>query len=257
MFHFLQRHPFPVVARFRRSLVLTYALPGGLLRPLLPAGLELDEFEGLGFLAVAMVQTQRLRPAGFPAWMGRDFFLSGYRIFVRWRHPDGRRLRGLKILRSDADSGLMVRFGNLLTHYNYHRSSVRLGENAVGFDLQITTPDGLGDVDLTAHTQGDVVCLPEESPFKDFHQARLYAGPMPFTFDYEHQTHSTVVIEGVRTEWHPRPVQVEVRRVGFVEQPLFKATKPVLANSFLVENVDYRWKRGVCFPLSNGPTAEI
>jgi len=55
-------------------------------------------------------------------------------------------------------------------------------------------------VDLTAHTKADALRLPQGSPFRDFHQARVYAGPMPFTFDYERQTHSIVVIEGVRSE---------------------------------------------------------
>ena len=35
--------------------------------------------EGHGFLAIARVQTERLRPTGWPAFLGRDFFLSGYR----------------------------------------------------------------------------------------------------------------------------------------------------------------------------------
>jgi hypothetical protein len=45
---------------FRHSLVLTYALPGERLQPLLPPGLELDRHDDLGFLAIALVQTQGL-----------------------------------------------------------------------------------------------------------------------------------------------------------------------------------------------------
>jgi len=119
MFPALKRHPIPVVARFRRVLVLTYAFPQDLLRPLLPPGLELDTFHDFGFVAVALVQTERLRPAFLPRWMGQDFFLSGYRIFARFTTSSGRTLRGLRILRSDTDKPLMAFFGNLLTHYNY------------------------------------------------------------------------------------------------------------------------------------------
>src|ERR1041385_3231946 len=103
MKHLLQRHPLRVKASFEHSLVLTYAFPATTLEPFLPPGLMLDVFEGFGFLAVAMVQTRELRPAFLPRALGQDFFLTGYRIFARFRTPEGRVLRGLRILRSDAN----------------------------------------------------------------------------------------------------------------------------------------------------------
>ena len=99
----LQRHPFSVEALFERSLVLTYALPQSALQPLLLPGLQLDTFKDFAFIAVALVETKHLRPAGLPKWLGRDFFLSGYRIFTKFVRPGRATLRGLQILRSDTD----------------------------------------------------------------------------------------------------------------------------------------------------------
>ena len=68
-----------------------------------------------------MVDTlHNLRPTFCPAAMGQDFFLTGYRIFARYRTAAGRTLRGLRILRSDTNRELMatIRWGNRLTHYN-------------------------------------------------------------------------------------------------------------------------------------------
>jgi len=118
MIHLLKRHPIPVTAFFRHSLVLTYAFPPEILAPLLPSGLVLDTFHGHAFLAIALVETAHLRPSFLPAAMGRSFFLSGYRIFTRLGGAASSR-RGLRILRSDTDHTWMVRAGNLLTHYNY------------------------------------------------------------------------------------------------------------------------------------------
>src|SRR5678815_190915 len=112
MLHVLQRHPFAVEAFFQRSLVLTYAMPASMLAPLAGPGLELDAYGEWGFLAIAMVQTLNLRPRGFPTWLGRDFFLSGYRIFTRFVRPQKQTLRGLRILRSDTDRATMARMGN-------------------------------------------------------------------------------------------------------------------------------------------------
>ena len=60
----LRRHPFAVEAFFRWSLVLAYALPRRTLQPLLPRGLELDTYDDWGFVAIALVQTEQLRPKG-------------------------------------------------------------------------------------------------------------------------------------------------------------------------------------------------
>lgn len=87
----------------------------------MPEPLEIDAFEDFGFLTVALVWTRGLRPAALPRWLGQDFFLAGYRVFVKLRDEKGRHLRGLKILRSETDKRRMVWSGNLLTHYAYRK----------------------------------------------------------------------------------------------------------------------------------------
>src|SRR3954465_9058089 len=123
MLYRLKRHPLPIKAYFQFSLVLAYAFPREVLQPLLPPGLELDTYEGFGFLAIAMVQTRQLHPAFLPRFTGQDFFLTGYRIFAKFH--DGRRpRRGLRIIRSDTNRRKMAFFGNRLTHYNYRKADI-------------------------------------------------------------------------------------------------------------------------------------
>jgi hypothetical protein len=250
----LRRHPFPIDAHFEEAVALTYAVPAGVLRPLLPPGLELDTFGDDGFIAVALVQTRDLRPAGWPAALGQDFFLAGYRIFARFRTPEGRSIRGLRILRSDTDRARMVAGGNLLTHYNYHRCAARFDAVANGQHLVVATRDGAGDLDVWVRAGDDRAecerhALPRTSPFSSIRDARRFAGPLPFTFDYESSTHSIVAIEARRERWQPVPVDVDVTRIGFFDQPAFSGCTPRLAAAFRVSNVDYHWKRGVLHAL--------
>jgi len=240
----LRRHPIPVRARFRHALVLTYAFPKELLEPLLPPGLLLDTHGGFGFLAIAMVQTEALRPAFLPAWIGRDFFLTGYRIFTRYKTRAGRTLRGLRILRSDTDNRLMAFFGNRLTHYNYRVAEVNAKEDRQRWQIEIKTPDARSDLHVAADLASRPAPLPAGSPFADLRAARLFAGPLPFTFDYELETNSIVMIEGVRKDWKPQPIRVEVFNNTFFDQPPFNRTTPVLANAFHVEDISYTWRRG-------------
>jgi hypothetical protein len=240
---YLRRHPFPVVAWFERVVAVSFAFPEETLRPLVPRGLEIDTHEGLGFVTVAMVWTQNLRPAGFPAALGQDFFLAGYRIFTRL-NDHGRRLRGLKILRSETDRSRMVWLGNLMTHYRYRRVNVLIEETAGQTRVHTALPAGTVTLDLTFAETDDAAAPPEGSPFSDWPAARRFAGPMPFTFSAEEEDATFVVIEGRRQDWVPRPVAVKEWRVGLFDEAPFRDARPILANAFAVNGVAYRWKRG-------------
>jgi hypothetical protein len=248
--HLLKRHALPVKAQLRASLVLAYAVPADVLRPLLAPGLQLDTYGDFGFLAIALVETRGLRPAFLPAGMGLDFFLAGYRIFTRYRTSNGRNLRGLRILRSDTDRRSMQVFGNLLTHYSYDRSRWRVQRTDGTYEVEVGTPKGDADLHVEADISQTSALLPPGSPFANFREARKFAGPLPFTFDYERETHSIIRVEGVRQDWNPRPVPVTVHRNTFLDQSRFRSAGAVLANAFYLENVPYSWKPGVREPLA-------
>lgn len=239
MLSWLKTHPFAVEAFFDRSLVLTFAAPAVEIQALLPAPLVPDTFQDeWGFVAVALVQTRQLRPKGWPAFLGHDFCLVGYRAFVRYVTPAGKRLRGLYILRSETDRWHMELLGNLFTHYRYTTTDIALTDDASG----LLATSRQADFHLKVAPAGPEVALPAGSPFASWAEARRFAGPLPFTFSVEAAARRIVIIEGVRQHWQPEPVAIEQAHVGFLNQlPL---SRLVLANAFLVRNVPYHWKKG-------------
>ena len=243
MFYLLKRHPMPVRAHFGHCLFLTYAFPQEILRPLLPPGLALDCYSSYGFVAIALVETQKLRPSFAPPILGQDFVLSGYRIFTRLGSETGAR-RGLYILRSDANRPLMVWAGNCLTHYRYRlcRSSCEQQDQKLVW--RIKTPQGEADLAVTADLASQPEAPPAGSPFPDLAVARRFAGPLPYTFDYERQTHSIISIRGLRTDWKPQPLRVELEPPSYFRRSPFCEASPLLANAFYLRDVPYRWERG-------------
>jgi len=239
----LKCHPFAVVARFERVVAVSFAFPESVLLSLVPAGLEIDTHDGLGFLTVAMVWTKKLRPAGFPEFLGQDFFLAGYRVFTRLREESGRRLRGLKIIRSETDKTRMVWAGNQLTAYNYRHVNVQVVDSGSETTVETTLADGTRTVAITFGRPSEATALPVGSPFLDWGTARRFAGPMPFTFS-PRSDGRFVVIEGSRQNWTPRPIPVKHWEVGLFQETPFRGTKPILANAFSVEGVNYRWEKG-------------
>ena len=230
------KHRLPIVSHFDWALAITLSAPVSELEPLAAPGLALDSQGANGFLAIACVQARRLRPAFWPAWLGVDFFLVGYRLFVTFSSPSGRMYRGLQILGSETDGRLMSFAGRWLTHYGYRRAETNVTRDEE--KLRVSTSTGLElGVSLVSPE------LPRKSVFEDWNEARRYAGPMPYTFASEDGGLSIVRVEGVRRHWKPKPVTIASVRAPFFDRLLSRS--PIPASAFLVEDVDYRWKPGI------------
>ena len=240
MFSFLKNHPFAVEAFFESSLVLTFAIPKEQIQHLIPECLEPDTFnDRWAFIAVAMVQTKALRPKGFPKLLGNNFFLIGYRVFVRFTNAAGKNLRGLYILKSETDKKKMEFFGNIFTHYNYTTTDIHQTKqngiteiNSVKSGFKIKIEDEVSEN----------IALPAGSPFNDWKEARRFAGPLPFTFTYNPSDKKVLIIEGVRENWKPMPVKVIDYHFNFIDN--MKLNDARLANAFIIRNIPYYWKKG-------------
>lgn len=240
MASFLKNHPFAVEAFFNSSTVFTFAVPWQEIQHMIPECVELDIHNNeWAFIAAALVQTTGLRPKGFPRFLGNDFFLIGYRVFVRYKTREGKSLRGLYILKSETNKKKMEFLGNIFTHYNYTTTDIhQVVENNLieiyskksGFHVSVDT------------TPGENITLPVDSPFSDWKQARRFAGPLPFTFTYSPDNKTVLIIEGVRQNWSPIPVKVLTCNFSFINQLQLSGVR--LANAFMIRNVPYYWKKG-------------
>jgi len=239
MISFLKKHPFAVETHFESSTVLTFAIPKEELQGLIPECLELDTFKDKwAFIAVAMVQTKGLRPKGFPKFMGNDFFLIGYRVFVRYTNRKGKNLRGLYILKSETNKKKMEYLGNIFTQYNYSTTDITIEQQNDSRIIKSLK----SDFTLKNSTSNEACQLPEDSPFENWKEARRFAGPLPFTFTYNKTKSEVLIIEGVRQDWKPKPIKIEDYNFSFINQ--FNFENCVLANAFIIEDIPYYWKKG-------------
>ena len=239
MFKSLKNHPFAVEAYFDSSTVFTFAVPKEQLEHLIPECLTLDTFQDKwAFIAIAMVQTKDLRINGTPKFMGNDFFLIGYRVFVKYTDKRGKRLRGLYILKSETDSPKMTFRGNIFTHYNYTTTDININKENEKLEIY----SNKSNFKINVINNEDKVALPTKSPFLNWKEARKFAGPLPFTFTYNNKTKEVLIIEGVRKNWKPKPLKVENYHFDFLEK--LQLENCVLANAFIIENVLYQWEKG-------------
>lgn len=235
----LKDHPFPVETFFENSLVLTYAAPKEELLKYIPQCLTLDTYKDKwAFIAAAMVKTKRLRPKGLPKLIGNDFILIGYRVFVRFRTKAGKNLRGLYILGSQTNKKKMEFWGNIFTHYNYSTTDIEFTKN--GNIVEVNSERSGLDVKVKCSLAE--AKLPNGSPFENWTDARKFAGPLPFTFTVNEDKKEILIIEGVRSNWKPEPVEIINENIKFIESKKINGLIP--ANAFMIENVPYYWKKG-------------
>jgi hypothetical protein len=235
----INQHPFAVDALLEQSVVLSFALPKQDIEDLIPAPLTADTFQDrYAFVAVALVQTRNLRPAFLPNLFGTDFFLIGYRVFVRYKNNAGRNLRGLYIIRSETDSTRMKILGSIFTKYQYTKTAIVATEHEGSLSYSAAETG----FELLASQQGNQTSLPTGSPFKDWKEARRFAGPLPFTFTANAKSREVLIVEGQRDNWIPEPLAVLSYNIPFLEQEMFR--NRILANAFIIRNIPYHWKKG-------------
>ena len=129
-------------------------------------------------------------------------------------------------------------FGNLFTHYMYTTTDIDLEET----ESLKCIGSSKSDFYLEINNKSENIALPMDSPFKSWKEARRYAGPLPFTFTYQEEQQSVLIIEGVRQNWKPNPIEVSNYRFKFLENLELKGL--VLANAFEIKDVPYYWKKG-------------
>lgn len=127
-------------------LLVHWAVPAAVLRPHLPARLELDTHGGMAWLSVVAYRMADVRLRGMPAPLGRHFPQLNLRTYVR--HA-GR--TGIYFFSLDAGDRLAVAAGRRITGLPYHHATASLRQkgdayafssrrttNHVGFDATYT-----------------------------------------------------------------------------------------------------------------------
>jgi uncharacterized protein YqjF (DUF2071 family) len=114
--------------RWADLLFLHWPVPVEILRPLVPAPLEVDTFEGRAFVGLVPFTMTGVRPVGFPAvrWLS-NFHEVNVRAYVHLQGRDP----GVWFFSLDAASAPAVRIARRLWHLAYHfaRMSLETHEN--------------------------------------------------------------------------------------------------------------------------------
>ena len=268
--------------RLSECLLLAYRTPSQNVRHLLPRGLELDTVGDYAFWNVVACTVQDMRPSVLPAACGVDYHHVAYRLYVKGHvaaesngagSAGSQTVRGLYFVRSDADSALVGRLGNVFSDFRFHPADVELG--AAGGVLTLAVrglreePDARdgephGDAgDAVVRVAADGVPVefvpPAGSPFASAAEAAQFLKYPPLGLSADLDGRYLKLAEVIRDEaaWKETPVRVIESHLRFFEHMGLGEEEVVLERATRVTPIDYRWRLGRRLPLAAAPTKPV
>jgi hypothetical protein len=260
--------------RLSECLLLSYRAPAESVRHLVPRGLDLVTRGGFAFWNVVACTVQNMRPAWMPEWCGVSYHHVAYRLHVQARTATGDgTLRGLYFVRSDADSALVGRLGNLLTDFQFHPARVELstrdGVLTVAVQERGETPDprdgepagAAGDAIARVMVDGnvDAATLADGSPFASVAEAERVLRYAPLGLSVDLDGRYLKLAEVVRDEaaWSERPVRVLESHFRFFDALGLEKSDVQLERATRVAPIEYRWRLGRRAALATAPHAPV
>ena len=115
--------------------LFVYRGPEGSLRSLLPQPLNLVTKGGYAFVNVVICKLSHMRPAFMPIRAGLSYWHIAYRLYA-----ESHGQQGLYFLRSDANSSMIVKAGNLLTDFRFNPAQVEVEQRDAENQIRVQAP---------------------------------------------------------------------------------------------------------------------
>lgn len=230
--------------RLDECLLLSYRAPASSVQYLLPKGLELVTRDLWAFWNIVVCHIDRMRPAGMPRVFGLSYYHVAYRLLVRARTADGQTIDGLYFVRSDADSLLVSKFGNLASDFRFHAATVEWKNQANNLIFEVRdSENGIGDAQLRIDLDAEPR-LADGSCFASFDEARAFLKYRPLGLACESNGERLKFAEVFRDEskWDEKAISVAEARWNFFDH--LKQNEVQLELATRVAPIDYRWRLG-------------
>lgn len=241
--------PLAMKGRVADCVLVSYRTPAHTVRRLVPRCLELVTRDGWAFWNVVACRVEGMRPVCAPTCLGVTFRHVAYRLLVRARTGDGRILDGLYFVRSDADSALVGRFGNLVADFEIHRAGVELSRSRDGtsgvLTLAVQGREERGDALVRIATEDCAAPAPDrESPFRSAAEAGQFLKyrPLGLSVDLDGRYLHLAEVKRDESAWRERPVRVLEAHWKFFDA--LGQDDVHLERATRVDPLDYRWRLG-------------
>jgi uncharacterized protein YqjF (DUF2071 family) len=196
-----------------RRTLLNFWVDPEVLRPLVPAPLELDLRDGMGVAGICLIRLEHLRPRHTPSAVGLSSENMAHRVAIKYPSDEGME-PGVFIWRRETDRALVSALGGRAFPGVHGRADFDISEQGQQIHYRVRSKDDRADVDLTVR---EVDEWNDSRLFPAFDDVRTFfaRGDAGFscTLDGHH-------MEGMRLEtleWNMVPLEVDTVRSTFYD----------------------------------------
>ncbi len=244
----------PVIAGIiKRRILVNFRVLPEVIQQELPAGFRPKLHNGHAIAGICLIRLEKIRPSGFPEFIGISSENAAHRVAVQWPNADGTLREGVYIGRRDTGSLLNSLAGGRIFPGEHHRGNFRVTDDGDRVDLQMKSRDGTFEVELRAHAADQ---LPRSSSFDSLESASAFFEPGAIGYSV---TTDRRRLDGLRLQthsWKVKPLEVEMVHSSYFENhALFPAGSAVFDHALIMRDIVHEWHQEDDFRIRESPSA--
>ena len=224
----------------RRRILLNYRVSPEAVQPILPANFRPKLVNGHAIAGICLIRLEKLRPKGFPAFVGISSENTAHRIAVEWNDETNHTQEGVFVPRRDTDSLFNSLAGGRIFPGVHHYSKFSIRDCDRQISIKIQAPDSVTAlVEIEAKESEE---FPSSSVFESLEDSSRFfeAGSIGYSSRPNSQTMDRLQLK--IAEWEVTPLNIQqVRSSYFDDTAIFPTGSIEFDHALLMREIQHEW----------------
>ncbi|WP_156309458.1 DUF2071 domain-containing protein [Sphingobacterium endophyticum] len=220
-----------------RRMLINYIADPEIVAKLIPKPFTPKLYADKAIVGICLIRLKKIKPKGFPDFMGVNSENAAHRFAVEWIDEDGSKKEGVYIPRRDTNLRLNSIIGGRLFPGKHDYAKFNVQESNRKYHLDFLSLDQTSisvDAEISNSLNADSVFNDLKTVSDFFSNGSVGYSPNGKKFD------------GLKLEtynWEVKPLRVkEVRSSFFDDKTKFPEGSIKFDNAILMENIEHEWK---------------
>lgn len=221
-----------------RRVLVNFHVDAEVMSRWLPAPFEPLTVAGRAIAGVCLIRLVKVRPRGWPAWLGIRSENAAHRVAVQWQH-DGKIRHGVFIPRRDTDSKLNSYLGGRLFPGEHHHARFTVLEHEHALEVAMQSDDGSAHIRVNGRVADR---LPKASVFGSLQASSDFfaAGSLGYSVTRRPGTYDG--LELACDDWRVTPLDVtDVVSSFFADRRVFPEGSVSFDHALLMRGIVHAW----------------
>jgi hypothetical protein len=222
----------------RRRLLINFRADPRVVEKILPAPFSPKLYEGWSLVGICLIRLERIRPAGWPVFLGLSSENAAHRIAVTWSEASGQK-EGVFIPRRDTSVLWNHLAGGRLFPGEHHYSKFQVSEEAGGISVSVRAKREPMSIDVRGKQTDS---FPSYSVFSDLGSSSRFfsAGSIGYSV-----TSDCCRFDGIRLEtehWKVGALEIQhVESTFFSDPKWFPHGSVEFDHALIMRDIPHRW----------------